>query len=163
MKRMVLAMVPFLLLAAAPGCTETDLILAKKTYRGPRLSSNEVAVISTRGSVKIAKIDGMDCFDPVFGRQSRTRAMKCQPSAQMMPGLHDIDLENASAPLAFGFTTPVGDASITLSVDAEAGHIYLARSSWLDEQAWFWIEDQASGDVIAGIRPPANARPPVNQ
>ena len=156
MKRVVLAMVPLLLLAAAPGCTESDLILAKKSYRGPLLSANEVAIISTRGSVEIAKIDGLDCFDPLFGRQSRTRAVKCQPSAQVLPGLHDIELEYASAPLAFGLTTPVGDASITLSVDAEAGHIYLAHSRWLDERTWFWIEDQASGDVVAGLRPLAD-------
>ncbi len=58
--------------------------------------------------------------------------------------------------LGLGVTIPARAAAETLSLDAEAGHNYLARSLWSDEQAWFWIEDAATGDVVSGTKPSAD-------
>ncbi len=138
------------------GCAEVKLALAKKAYVGPALPKEEVAVITTGGSVEIAKIDGKDCFNPLLGDRSVFRTVKCEPSAEVLPGQHDIDLEHASLVLVFGLTTPIGDAARTLSFNAEAGHLYLARSDWSSEQAWFWIEDDATGEVVSGTKPPRN-------
>ncbi len=142
--------------ALAPGCTEINTALAKKAYRGPALPKDEIALIVSRGSVEIAKIDGQGCYLRYYGLQYDEQMGDCQPAAEMRPGEHDIGLEGASLQLGLGLTVPARAAAETLSLDAEAGHHYLARSLWSDEQAWFWIEDAATGDVVAGTKPSAD-------
>ena len=143
-------------MALAPGCAEINTALAKKSYKGPTLAKDEIALIVPQGSVEIAKIDGQGCYQRYYGLQYDVQTGDCQPAAEMRPGEHDIVLEGASLRLALGVTIPAPAAAETLSLDAEAGHRYLAHSDWSDEQAWFWIEDAATGDVVAGTKPTAD-------
>ena len=142
--------------ALAPGCTEINTALAKKAYKGPALPKGEIALIEPRGSVEIAKIDGQGCFQQYYGLRYDAQAGDCQPAAEMRPGEHDIVLEGASLRLGLGVTIRARAASEMLTLDAEAGHHYLAHSDWSDERAWFWIEDAATGDVVSGTKPSAD-------
>ncbi len=139
----------------APGCAEINTALAKKSYRGPALAKDEIALIEPRGSVEIAKIDGQGCYQRYYGLQYEAQAADCQPAAEMRPGEHDIVLQGVSLRLGLGVTVLAKSASETLSLDAEAGRRYLAHSDWRDERAWFWIVDAVTGDVVAGTKPSA--------
>ena len=142
-------------MALAPGCAEINTALAKKTYKGPGLPKDEIALILPQGSVEIAKIDGQGCYQPYYGISYDARTGDCQPAAEMRPGEHDIVLKGVSLQLGLGVTILANSAAETLSLDAEAGHRYLAHSDWSDERAWFWIVDAATGDVVAGTKPSA--------
>ena len=143
-------------MALAPGCAEINTALAKKAYKGPALAKDEIALILPRGSVEIAKIDGHGCYQRYYGFRYDVQMEDCQPGAEMRPGEHDIVLEGASLQLGLGVSIPANAAAVTLSLDAKAGHRYLAHSDWSNEQAWFWIVDAATGDVVAGTKPSAD-------
>ena len=119
---------------------------ARKAYEGPTLPKEEVAVIMDSAlffgpfqlGVRITGIDGKPRGSP----------------AEVLPGRHSIDLVRR---VTAGCST--GPLATTLFFNAEAGHLYVARTGStggiFQRGGYFpvWIEDDATGEVVAGLKP----------
>ena len=147
-------------MSLSSGCVTVPAALAPKAYEGPALPKEEVAVITTRFTetyhgtqwdfVRIAAVDGKGCFELFSPMGGRTP--DCGSAAEVLPGRHDIDLERHTQ----GFVGSQVSTTRRLSFNAEAGRLYMAHTGKGSEQDWFWIEEQATGEVVAGSRPSAN-------
>ena len=162
--RYITLLAALVVMSLPSGCAPISATVAPKAYEGPALPKEKFAVITTTGSeketfVRVAKIDGKGCFARLLGMRMRS----CGGYAEVLPGQHDIELEHHAYVSGVIGLSPA-TATRRLSFNAEAGHLYLARSDiWYlsgpdlsSEQAWFWIEDDATGEVVAGTKPSAN-------
>ena len=148
--RYIALMVALIVMSLPPGCAAINTALAPKAYEGPALPSEAVAVITTKYT---------EHYDGIWGTVTKILAVDGKDwglgnAAEVLPGRHDIVLGRGSGG---GYMyTYTKDTSGRLSFEATAPRLYLALSSWSGGQAWFWIEEDATGDVVAGSKPSAD-------
>ena len=134
-------------MSLVPGCTAVFEATASKAYEGPTLPREDIAVITTKFvedfyilwavDTKILSIDGKKVD---------------RKSAEVLPGPHDLVLGRGSAG---GDFYPITDAS-SVHFNARAGGLYVALSDWYRSKTWYWIEDEATGELVAGTKPPTS-------
>lgn len=118
-----------------------------KAYEGPRLTDDRLAVLklTDRGAssalggctTAVEEADG----EPVGGAPAIL-----SPSIKIRPGRHHVWMVHYCG--ALGFNQLIGNGM--LRFHAEAGRVYRVRGDRRGDDAWFWIEDVASGEVVAG-------------
>ena len=151
-------------------------------YRPPGVDAERLAVIKGRFSIfgregVILTVDGQPtvgqwifCTDEnrdqasTYGFSSglcpseRGDPNRGKGRVEVSPGRHSVTAGVAS----FGFFAPgvMVYHSTELAFDAVAGRVYEVRvvdlsESWFDPAIYrSWIEDAATGEVVAGVRPP---------
>jgi hypothetical protein len=153
-----------ILIALVAGCATEQLPL-RKAYDGADLGRDQIALIRSDQTVDM------------FGKRAnwaRFMAVDGKPlnggwdgELAILPGPHTIRLRftsDTSDPLggllgsmiAQGTEQSAGARTLAdLSIEALAGHSYIVRYKvvgWL--KVTYWIEDQGTGAVVAGLKPP---------
>ncbi len=135
------------LVMLAPGCTAIFEATAPKVYEGPTLPREEIAVVTTKF------VEDLFIFWPVDTKILAIDGKRVDgKSAEVLPGPHELVLGRGTAGSGF---YPITDAS-RVHFNARAGALYVARSDWYQSRAWFWVEDDATSEVVGGNKPPPN-------
>lgn len=140
--RTILLCGAMVLLFACASAPETPL--AYKLYPGPVRPATDLAIVQL-GDVQYAIFDG------------RATSLADWTEVHLLPGRHNVELQ-----AVFGVSVmiePSGFGTGGIRVDAvlEAGHIYVLRADRTTGpgyRMYLWIEDRATGQVVAGERKP---------
>jgi hypothetical protein len=128
---------------------------ALKAYDGPEQPREQIAVIKTRfmedyygvaaTQTSIAAIDFINLTDR-WGASQGVHATK------LLPGQYEIHLRRYSGMGCAGPSNLTGRQGVSLN--ALPGQTYIATSDYVQGKTYFWIEDQATGKIVAGEKPP---------
>ena len=131
-----------ILLLLLPGC------ISFKAYPGPERQPDEIAIIECNywqsfwffGHISLH-------FTAVQGNN-----MDLQPWTKiyMEPGPHSVSFTYTLSSMGYTFNSYYGRLTFT----ALKGHLYKLDAEREDGELWAWIIDQASGEIVAGERPP---------
>jgi hypothetical protein len=132
-------------LALLQGCASTaGDYHSYKLYAGPERPIAELAILDI-ADVHAVTVDGLQVTRWDYG------------TVQLLPGTHTLLIEKG-----YGFSVMVepsmhGTFENSLEVEVEAGRTYKVisdRTYGHGYRVYFWVEDAASGDLIAGVKKP---------
>lgn len=132
-------------LVLATGCaTQSVNDYAYKLYAGPERPISELATLDI-SHVDTITVDKLKVNRWDYG------------TVHLLPGTHALRIEKS-----YGFSVMVepsmhGSFENTLDVELEAGRTYKVKSERTHGQGYrvfFWVEDAASDEVIAGVKKP---------
>ena len=145
LQRMIVRYLAFaaalVLISLASGCTNLEA-WPFKTYAGPNLPRNQIAIIETR------------LLEQNYGLRSTETRICCFRGREVVaievrPGIRAVQLRRNVGYILWKNNT----SSAQLTFDVKPGFNYSARSSLVEDVTWFWIEDSATGNVVAGKKP----------
>lgn len=131
--------------ALVAGCaTSSSESHSYKLYPGPERPAAELASLDI-SNVHAVNVDGLQVRSQDYG------------TVLLLPGRHTLDIEKGYAFSVMVEPSMQGSFEHKLDVDLTAGGTYKVKSDRTYGQGYrvfFWIEDAASGDVVAGVKKP---------
>lgn len=117
----------------------------RQVYQGEIKPVEEVAVIRAgrEGTMenRFMSVDGKDMQD----------GKSVSSDVKVLPGKHTLGVINNYTP---GLAEPTLNTVGFLHFIAEAGHVYDLESVGEDGEAYFWLEDAETGEVVSEEKPP---------
>ena len=118
-------------------------------YPGPSLPREQVALIKTSGI--------RDYFSEAYiFRINDIAVEKIGGNIEALPGTHTLEVsvtQRLGGPASLLGTLSEKRARGNITLDAEAGHVYIVDGRVVDGQAALWIEDENTRQVVAGRKP----------
>jgi len=151
-KTVVAALSPVCMILLLAGCAALDDAVSGtpwRAYAGPSLASDRVALIKSSGLRNYSS-------EAYVIRMDQELVGKIGGIIEALPGRHTLDVgvaQRLGGPGSLLGMATEKRAQGVLTLEAEAGHVYVVDGRVVDDQAVLWIEDEKTTQIVAGRKP----------